>query len=141
MQTFVTVSIIHFTTFQVDLIYPESLHDEHRDFPLAPEKLTITREMLSDEMRDFLEKYGMKFSKQERLTQTFLPKTRYVTHIQNLNFYLRCGMVVSAIHRGVLFTQSAWMKEYIEINTLRRINSRSKFEKDFFKLLVSILAV
>ena len=32
---------------EVDLKYPEHLHDSHSDYPLAAEKLRITNEMLS----------------------------------------------------------------------------------------------
>ena len=32
---------------EVDLKYPEHLHDFHSDYPLAAEKLKITKEMLS----------------------------------------------------------------------------------------------
>ena len=32
---------------EVDLKYPEHLHDSHSDYPLAAEKLKITKEMLS----------------------------------------------------------------------------------------------
>ena len=95
--------------------------------------------MISDEMQNFMQKYNIPFTSQERLTQTCLPKTRYVTHIRNLSFYMKRGLIVTAIHKGVIFKQSAWMREYIELNTAKRINSRSKFEKDFFKLLVGIL--
>ena len=41
--------------------YPDHLHDAHRDFPLAPEKLIITREMLSDEMKEFLRVNNLPF--------------------------------------------------------------------------------
>ena len=123
--------------FQVDLLYPDYLHDAHRDFPLAPHQLEISRDMLSAEMQQFLHAQGINFSKQKRLTQTLLPKEGYVTHIKNLKFYLNEGMVITKIRRGIKFYQSPWMREYIQINTLRRIGSRSKFEKDFFKLLVS----
>ena len=87
-------------------------------------------------MQDFLERHNQKFTQQERLTQTFLPKTGYVAHIKNLKFYQEQGLVITRIRRGVIFQQKEWMREYIELNTSRRINSRSKFEKDFFKLLV-----
>lgn len=32
---------------EVDLVYPDDLHLEHNSFPLAPERLHITRDMLS----------------------------------------------------------------------------------------------
>jgi len=123
------------------LEYPDYLHDAHRDFPLAPEKLIITREMLSDEMKEFLRVNNLPFSKQERLTQTLLPKEGYITHIRNLKLYKSLGLTVTAIKRGIIFYQTPWMAEYIQLNTIRRINSRSKFEKDFFKLLVSFSSV
>ena len=121
--------------------YPDYLHDAHRDFPFAPEKLIITREMLSDEMKEFLRVNNLPFSKQERLTQTLLPKEGYITHIRNLKLYKSLGLTVTAIKRGIIFYQTPWMAEYIQLNTIRRINSRSKFEKDFFKLLVSFSSV
>ena len=33
---------------EVNLEYPEELHELHNDYPLAAEKLTITYDMLSD---------------------------------------------------------------------------------------------
>jgi len=32
---------------QVDLEYPQHLHEQHNSFPLAPESVEITRDMLS----------------------------------------------------------------------------------------------
>ena len=35
----------------VDLDYPDSLHDQHNDYPLAPDRLQILTEMLSDKQQ------------------------------------------------------------------------------------------
>ena len=33
--------------FKVDLEYPDELHELHNDYPLAPEKLAVSSDMLS----------------------------------------------------------------------------------------------
>lgn len=108
------------------------------DFPLAPEKLVIRKEMLAPETQDFLDHHNISFSPQTRLTQTFLPKKNYIVHIKTLKHYLEQGMVLERVHRGIKFYQSEWMQSYIDLCTQKRIDSVSKFEKDFFKLLVSV---
>ena len=104
---------------------------------MAPEKLTITKDMLSEETRRFFDDFNISFSPQTRLTQTVLPKTNYVTHVKNLQFYMEQGLVLKKIHRAVKFYQSSWMAAYIKTNTLKRIQAQNKFEKDFFKLLIN----
>ena len=42
---------------EVDLEYPSELHNLHNDYPLAPEKLKISKLMLSGYCSDIADKY------------------------------------------------------------------------------------
>ena len=44
---------------EVDLKYPIELHELHNDYPLAPEKLTVTNDILSNYCKSLADKYDM----------------------------------------------------------------------------------
>ena len=119
---------------EVDLLYPNELHNRHNDYPLAPEPLIVTEEMLSPYSKSLLEELGMKASEVQKLTPNLYSKTRYVTHYSNLKFYVKQGLIINNIHRILQFKQSSWMESYIEFNTEQRKMARNEVEKDFFKL-------
>ena len=100
---------------EVDLEYPEELHDFHNDYPLAPERIKI--------------------NKVEKLIPTLGDKQKYVLHRENLKLYLSLGLKLKWIHRGIKFREKPWMKSYIELNTDLRTKGKNDFEKDFFKLM------
>ena len=54
--------------FEVDLEYPKELRELHNDYPLAPDKIEIKREMLTD--------YQLKIA----------------DHCENFQLYLRLGL-------------------------------------------------
>ena len=45
---------------EVGLKYPDELHELHNDYPLAPEKLEISQNMLSEYCSSIANKYGIK---------------------------------------------------------------------------------
>ncbi len=100
---------------EVDLEYPEELHDDHNEYPLAPERLLI--------------------GKVEKLVPNLFNKTKYIVHHVNLKLYLRLGLKLTKIHRGVSFEEKDFMKSYIDLNTELRKKGTTNFEKDFYKLM------
>ena len=77
----------------------------------------------------------MKVDKIEKLICFFLPKKYYVVHYKNLKQYLKQGMILKKVHRGIKFYQSPWMEPYFRKNTDLRKTASNAFEKDFFKLM------
>ena len=101
---------------EVDLEYPEDLHDLHNDYPFCPERVEC--------------KNGV-----EKLIPNLRDKTKYVIHYKNLIQCLKAGLKLKKIHRGIKFIESAWLKPYIDKNTNLRTQAKNNFEKDFFKLM------
>ena len=120
---------------ELDLEYPNELHDLHNDYPLGPEKVKVTKNMLSDYCKKIANKYNISNGQVHRLIPTLNDKKEYVLHYQNLQLYLNLGLKITKIHRVLEFNQSPWLKQYIDFNTEKRKNAKNSFEKDFFKLM------
>ena len=92
--------------------------------------------MHSPYAKHLLEKFGRKATgTTHKLCPNLNDKTNYVTHYRNLQFYVQMGLVVTKIHKIMAFTQRRWLAPYIELNTQKRMNATSTFEKDFYKLM------
>ena len=99
----------------VDAYYPKELHDYHNDLPFMCSKMKINRV--------------------EKLVPNLYYKRKYVIHIKALEQAINHGLVIERIHRAIEFNQSAWMKEYTDLNTRLRTAASNDFEKDFYKLM------
>ena len=120
---------------EVDLEYPEKLQDLHNDYPLAPEKVKVTDNMLSNYCKKIADKYNISTGLVYKLIPTLSKKEKYVLHYRNLQLYIDLGLKLTKIHRVLEFDQSPWLKQYIDYNTEKRKNAKNDFEKDFFKLM------
>ena len=69
---------------EVDLEYPDELHKLHNDYPLAPEKLAVTNDMLSKYCKEIADKYDIKVGDVKKLIPNLRNKTKYVLHYRNL---------------------------------------------------------
>ena len=120
---------------EVDLEYPEHLHESHNDYPLAPEKVEVKEHMLSDYSKKIKSEFNIKVGGISKLVPNLKPKKNYVAHYKNLQQYLDLGLKATKVHRVLEFKQSPWLKTYIDFNTMKRKEAKSDFEKDFFKLM------
>lgn len=102
---------------ECDIGYPTYLHDEHKELPFLPEtKCPI-------------------WSKHTKLLTTLENKSNYVCHYMNLKQALQNNLLLKKVHRVLEFTQSYWLKPYIDFNTEKRKLAVNDFEKNFYKLL------
>ena len=118
---------------EVNLEYPDELHKLHDEYPLAPEKLAIPYDMLSDYCKKLADEYGIKVGGVNKLIPNLGDKTNYVLCYKYIKLYLSLGTKLTKIHRALKFKQSDWMKKYIDFNNKKRTNSTNSFEKEFFK--------
>lgn len=102
---------------EVDLEYPEKLHDNYSDLPMAPEQMIPPN------------------SKESKMLGTLFNKEKYVLHYRNLKQYLTEGLILTKIHRAIKFDQKDWLKLYIDLNSKLRQQAKNDFEKDSFKLM------
>ena len=98
---------------EVDLEYPQELHDLHNDYPLGPEKVKVTEDMMSDYCKKIANKYKISTGLVHKLIPTLSNKEKYVLY-RNLQLYLNLGLKLKKVHRVLMFNQSPWLKQYID---------------------------
>ena len=79
--------------FEVDLEYPQELHDYHDDYPFLPERLN------------------------DKLIPNLLAKKYYKLNEHDLIQALKHGLRLIRIPRVLEFDQTSWLKCYMDFNT------------------------
>lgn len=104
--------------FEVDLEYPDNIHDLHSDFPFCPEHLTPPNS-----------------KNVKKLMLTLHNKKNYIIHYRMLKLAIKNGLILTKIHRILKFEQTAWLKPYIMLNTRLRSKATNDFDKNLYKLM------
>ena len=93
----------------VNICYPKKLHD----LPFLLEKKIKTVEKLVTNLHD---------------------KEEYLIHISNLKEALSHGLVLKKGQKNNKFNHEAWLKQYIDMKTGLRKNTKHEFLKWFFQV-------
>lgn len=113
----------HGYVFEVDVHYPQELHDIHSDLPFLVENIVPPT----------------KKAKLPKLIPNLNDKKKYIVHYRTLKQAIEHGLMVMRTHRVLKFDQSKWLKKYIDFNTDLRNSATTKFGKDLFKLIINAI--
>ncbi|KAJ8918524.1 hypothetical protein NQ315_013028 [Exocentrus adspersus] len=80
---------------EVDVDYPEELHDKHTDLPFLAENIVPPNSK----------------SKLKKLIPNLYNKRNYVIHYKTLQQAIKNGLILKKTHRVLKFEQSRWLKQ------------------------------
>ena len=84
---------------EVTFEYPEELRKLHNDYFLAPVKIEIKREKLSEYQLKTADLYNVPIGNVKKIVPNFFDKEKYVLQYERLQVYLRLGLKLKRIHR------------------------------------------
>ena len=91
---------------EVDLKYLDKLHELRTDYPLAPEKLEISHNMLSKYCSNIANKYERKIGGVNKLVPNLSNKDKYFRHYESLQLHLSLGIKLIKVNRILKFKKS-----------------------------------
>ena len=123
---------------EVDLEYPQEMHDIHTDYPLPPEKINIPKEWLSKYCLKIANTHNITTGKVKKIVPNLMNKNNYMVHYRNLQQCLELGMKLKKIYRILKFKQKDWMKPYIDFNIQKRKEAIKEADKNHSKRLNNV---
>ena len=80
------------SVLEVDFEYSKELRELKNDYPLAPDKIEIKREIMSECQLKIEGLYNIPIGNVKKLVPNLFEKEKYVLHYENLQLYLRLGL-------------------------------------------------
>ena len=118
--------------------FPLKTHDYLSDLPSAVKNVAVEKNMLCPYNNELVENIdGGRFSSTKKLVTHLGPRKDYVIHYQELQYYVKLGMIVEEISEILSFDQTNWLEPYIAFNTEKCQEAKkaeNTFLSDFFKL-------
>ncbi|GBC08735.1 hypothetical protein RclHR1_08350005 [Rhizophagus clarus] len=110
-----------------------------KDLPPVMKNVAIEKDWLCPYNAKLVEQLdGERFSITEKLVPHLGPRKNYVIHYQELQYYIKLGIVVDEVSEILSFDQTNWLESYITFNTEKRNEAKkagNTFLSDFFKLM------
>ena len=89
---------------EVDLEYPDEIHNRHNQYPFCPQRISITKAQLSEQQVELRRHYNMPHSDvYSKLICNLYQKDHYVIHSRMLALVLKHGLVLKRVHRAFSF--------------------------------------
>lgn len=117
--------------FEVDLEYPQSLHDAHNDYPFC-----AVRQKLPEEAFNIVG-LDKKRNNHEKLLLTLYDKKNYVLHFRMLKMAIKHGLKLKKVHKILKLKQSCDIKKYIDLNVELRRRASNKFQTELTKFYMN----
>jgi hypothetical protein len=105
---------------EVDLDYPDNLHDLHNAYPFCIEKKKVSRTC-------------------KKLVGTLYNKRNYIIHYRNLKQAIDHGLKLKTVHKVISFQQEPWLKPYIDKNTAKRMKATTDSAKNMYKFFNNVI--
>jgi len=119
---------------ECDISFPKEKHDYFSPYVPCPESIKFEYNDLSDYQKSCIAEKN--YHPCEKLIPHLKTHKNYVMHLKNLQSSVKLGVKIDKIHRVVEFEQKAFMKDFIDFNTILRTKSaKNEFEIGLYKLM------
>ena len=116
---------------EVDSEYLQELHDIHNDYPLAPEKIKIPKEWLSDYCLKIANVHNITTGTNKKLVTNLMNKNNYLIHYRNLQQCLELGMKLKKYTEYLNLSKMIGRKHILILMQIKERNQLMNLIKTF----------